>query len=447
MTSLLLRSADWVVTMDDAGSEIPGASLLIHDGVIDRLIAPAEALPAADIVIDARGMVLFPGLLTLHHHAFQVLARCVATAQSAGLEEWLAAHRSRWSAIDANAVRAAVRYVAGELLLSGSTTLVDHALYPPSGVGLIHEIEAAAEAGIRLVAVRGVRVASGTAGGSSDAERAEDVLLDLERLAQLHDPSQLAACQIAVGPSNLLAVDRSFAAELIAAARGLGLRGHTHVGETDHEESRFAAAGASSRMEYAERVGWVGPDIWFAHATHLGPSDLAVLHRTGSGVAHCPTSNMRLGNGIAPLTEWLRLGLRVGLGVDGSASNDSSSALLEARIALLAARAVSGPDAVSPRDVLRIATRGGADVLGRPALGRLVPGAGADVVGVRRDRPELAGAEDVVAAVVLCHVPHVDLTISMGEVRVLDGALVGADRASLAADVRRHALRLASALR
>ncbi len=419
VTTLLVRGASALATMGDAG-EIPDGGLFARDGLIEQ-VGPSADLPKdADEIIDARHMVVMPGFVNAHHHVFQALTRCIPEAQNARLEPWLAAHGSYWSAMDAEAVNAAARVALAESALSGCTTVADQLSHFPNDVQLDVEIEAAREMGVRFVAVRGTR-------GEEDSSA---VLADSERLIRrYHDGTPGSRVQIAVGPSNLLRFPADASREWLELARTLHVRGHTHIGETHGEIAIAAALHRMRPLDVAESLGWIGSDVWYAHGCYLNPREVRSVGRSGGAIVHCPTSNMKLGSRLAPLLSWLRAGVKVGLGVDGSSSNDTSNFLLEARTALLAHRPRYGPERVTARLVLELATAGGAAALGRSDIGRLVPGYRADFIGFDTRRPNFAGSLiDPVAAVIFCAATEIDLGVVEGRVIVQRGSIPGFDR-------------------
>jgi 8-oxoguanine deaminase len=445
MATLLLRRADWLVTMDDDRRVLADAGLFARDGVLEQVGATADLPPTADEVIDARGYVVMPGLVNAHHHLFQALTRCAPPGQNAsqaylGPTNWLQAHYPLWRGLTGQAFYASVRLVLAELLLSGCTTVFDQHYLFPADTRLDVEVQAARELGARLVAGRGGQSIGEHNGGVAPRELCEDeaaILADCERLVRAyHDPAPRAMCQLVIAPVQLFRISRGCAADLIALARAHGVRGHTHLCETEGEFPVYQQLYGCRPLDFAEQVGWIGSDVWYAHGIHFNQAEIARLGQAGAGVAHCPTSNMRLATGIAPVRQLRQAGVAVGLGVDGSASNDSSAMLLEARMALLLQRVGGDPAALTAEDALELATRGGAQLLGRPELGSLAPGQAADIVGWDTRRREFAGAlADPVAALVLCVVPTVDLSVVNGRVLVRHGDLLGFDWEHAIADL------------
>ena len=436
--STLLTNAH-VVTMDDEGAEYEGGWILVGDGVVKDIGAGSK--PEADNVQDLNGAVVTPGLVNTHHHLWQTLTR--ARAQDENLFGWLKALYPIWSAIDAEAEYAAARVGLAELALSGCTTVFDHHyLFPPGVTGLLEaEIRAARELGVRIVASRGSMDLGESQGGlppDSVVELRDDALAATEAAAALADGSQVT---IAVAPCSPFSVTRELMAESAELARRLGLPLHTHLAETVEEEDYCKELYGCTPVEYLGEVGWLADDVWCAHCVHLSDADVETFGARGVGVAHCPTSNMRLGAGIARVRDLLDAKVRVGLGVDGTASNERGDLFLEVKQALLVARARGGPKAMSAREALRLGTRGGAAVLSRDDIGELSPGKRADVAVWRTDGLELGGAQDLVAGLVFSGPHRVDRLYVNGEEVVRDGHLVRVDETEIAKEHRVQAER------
>jgi cytosine/adenosine deaminase-related metal-dependent hydrolase len=430
--TVLLANAH-VVTMDDEGSEHPDGWVAIADGSIEAVGGGAP--PAADERHDLGGAVVTPGLVNTHHHLYQTLTR--ARAQQADLFTWLRELYPVWAGIDEESVYAAARTGLAELAFSGCSTVFDHHYVFPRGTsGLIEaEVRAARELGVRIVASRGSMDLGESDGGlppDSLVEQLDEVLAETQRLAALQDDGWV---QIAVAPCSPFSVTRRLMQESAELARRLGLRLHTHLAETIEEEGYCRELYGCSPVEYLRELGWIESDVWCAHCVHLNEHDIETFGAGGVGVAHCPTSNMRLGAGIAPVHDLGAAGISVGLGVDGSASNERGDLLLEVKQALLVARARGGPEAMTVREALRHGTRGGAAVLGRDDIGSLEPGKRADVAVWRTDVLELGGAADPVAGLVLSAPHRVDRLYVGGEEVVRDGRLVRADEGEI---VRHH---------
>jgi cytosine/adenosine deaminase-related metal-dependent hydrolase len=436
----------WIATCDDAGTEYSNGWMLVDDGLVHSVGDGLE--PEADERIDLAGAVVTPGLVNTHHHLYQTLTR--ARAQEADLFSWLHELYPVWAGIDAEAEYAAARTGLAELALSGCTTVFDHHyVFPRGRPGLVEaEVQAARELGVRIVASRGSMDLGVSDGGLPPDELVEDVdtvLADTERLvAELHEPGPEARVQIAVAPCSPFSVTRQLMTESAELARRLGLPLHTHLAETREEDAYCLELYGCTPVEYLSELGWLAGDVWCAHCVHLSEQDIASFAETQTGVAHCPTSNLRLGAGVAPVRALVDAGARVGLGVDGSASNERSDLLFEVKQALLVARGVGGPTALTVRDALRLGTRGGAAILGRDDIGSLEPGKCADLAVWRTDGLELGGARDPVAGLVLSAPHRVDRLVVGGEDVVREGALVRADEAEIAREHRVQAQRLGS---
>jgi cytosine/adenosine deaminase-related metal-dependent hydrolase len=410
----------------------------IEDGLVTE-VGSGEAPAGAE---DLGGAIVTPGLVNTHHHLYQTLTR--ARAQDADLFTWLKTLYPTWARIDAEMEYAAARCGLAELALAGCTTVFDHHYVFPRGVtGLVEaEIRAAQELGVRIVAARGSMDLGESDGGLPPDSLVEDIdaiLADTERLHALADGAQV---QIAVAPCSPFSVTTRLMEESAALARCLGLQLHTHLAETVEENAYCQELYGCTPVEYLERVGWIADDVWCAHCVHLSEEDVATFARAGVGVAHCPSSNLRLGAGVAPVRPLLDAGARVGLGVDGSASNERSDLFHEVKSALLAARGRNGNAALSARDALRLGTRGGAEVLRRDDIGQLAPGKRADLAVWRTDGLEFGGAEDLVANLVLSGPHRADRLIVGGHDVVRGGALVNASEEEIAREHRKQAARL-----
>jgi cytosine/adenosine deaminase-related metal-dependent hydrolase len=391
----------YVVTMDEAGIELDGGWIAVgDDGFVEAV--GGGAAPEGERV-DLGGALVTPGLINTHHHLYQNLTR--TRAQQADLFTWLKTLYPLWARIDAESEYAAARLGLAELALAGCTTVFDHHYVFPRGVaGLVEaEIQAAREIGVRIVASRGSMDFGESKGGLPPdvlVEELDDVLADTEGLAVLHEEGAGAWAQIAVAPCSPFSVTKRLMMESAELARRLGLQLHTHLAETVEEEEYCQGIFGCRPVEYLEQLGWLEDDVWCAHCVHLSDEDVARFGERGVGVAHCPSSNLRLGAGIAPVRQLVDAGVRVGLGVDGSASNERADLSLEVKQALLLARARGGPEAMTAREALRLGTRGGAAVLGRSDLGSLEPGKCADFAVWDPDALTFSGADDPVAALV-----------------------------------------------
>ena len=432
----LFRNA-YVVVMDDAGTEHEDGWVLVDDGVVAATGGGVE--PEADERVDLGGALVTPGLVNTHHHLYQTLTR--ARAQESNLFGWLKALYPIWARLDEGAEHVAARTGLAELALSGCTTVFDHHYVFPRGAGDLIEAEmtAARELGVRLVPSRGSMDLGESDGGlppDSLVEDADTVLAETDRLASRYP-------ELVVAPCSPFSVTGELMRESAEVARKLGLTLHTHLAETVEEEEYCRELYGCTPVEYLGRLGWLDDDVWCAHCVHLSDADIARFGETGTGVAHCPSSNLRLGAGVAPVCQLLDASVRVGLGVDGTASNERGDLFLEIKQALLVARGRGGPEALTAREALRLGTRGSASVLKRDDLGSLEAGKSADLAIWGLDGLELAGADDPVAGLVFSAPHRVDRLVVAGEEVVRDGRLVRADEEEIAKEHRRVAARFA----
>ena len=436
MSTLLLQHADVLVTMDAQRRQIKDGALFVRDQAIEQ-VGPTASLPAsADTVINARGMIVLPGLVNTHHHLYQSLTR--ALAQDSVLFDWLRTLYPIWARLTPEAVYLGAKLGLAELMLSGCTTSSDHHYLWPHGSRIDDEIEAAGELGIRFHASRGSMSLGESQGGlppDSVVEDEDAILADCRRAIEtFHQRERFGMVRIVVAPCSPFSVTPDLMRESAALARSYGVRLHTHLAETKDEEEFCLARFGRRPVAYAEDLGWTGRDVWHAHCVHLSEAEIDLFVRTGTGAAHCPSSNMRLGSGIAPIRRLLDRGASVGLGVDGSASNDGAHLLGEARQAMLLQRVLGNPAALTAQEALELATLGGAAVLGRDDIGALAPGMAADFIGLNLNRLAFSGAlHDPLAAVLFCAPQPVDLSIINGRVRVQEGQIVGLDAADLVA--------------
>jgi cytosine/adenosine deaminase-related metal-dependent hydrolase len=436
MTTLLHGA--YVVTMDDAGTELEDGWVLIGDGKVEAVGEGAP--PEADERVDLGGDLVTPGLVNTHHHLYQTLTR--AQAQEADLFTWLKTLYPIWARLDGEAEYAAARTGLAALALSGCTTAFDHHYVFPRGQPDVMDalLQAASEVGVHLVVGRGSMDLGESKGGlppDSLVEDLETILDETERLAE-------RGVEVAVSPCSPFSVTKELMRESAELARRRGLTLHTHLAETVEEDAYCRELYGCSPVEYLAEVGWLADDVWCAHCVHLSPDEVRRFADTGTGVAHCPTSNLRLGAGIAPVRELLDAGARVGLGVDGSASNECGNLFLEVKQALLVARGRHGPAAMTAREALRLATRGGASVLRRGDIGSIEPGKRADLAVWPLDCFQLAGAADPVAALVLSAPVPLDRLLVAGEEIVRDGRLVRADEDEIARQHQAQARRFAA---
>ena len=438
-----LYANGWVVTMDDAGTEHPSGWVLVDGNAIEAVGSGDE--PAHEARVDLGGAVVTPGLVNTHHHLYQTLTR--ARAQEADLFTWLRELYPVWAGIDAEAEYAAARTGLAELALSGCSTVFDHHyVFPRGREGILEaEVEAARELGVRLVASRGSMDLGVSDGGLPPDELVEEldaVLAETERLHGLfHEPGPGAHVQLAVAPCSPFSVTGRLMEESAALARRLGLVLHTHLAETVEEEAYCRELYGCSPVEYLDRLGWLDRDVWCAHCVHLSDDEVVRFGSTGTGVAHCPTSNLRLGAGVARVRELLDAGVRVVVGVDGSASQERGDLALEVKQALLAARGRGGPKALTTREALRLGTRGSASVLGREDIGSLEPGMRADLAVWSTAGLEWGGATDLVSNLVLAGPQRVDRLYVAGREVVRDGRLVTADEEEIVREHRKQAAR------
>ena len=433
MATLLLENAHTLVTMDATRREIAGGGLFARDGVIEQ-VGDSASLPAsADVVIDARDQVVLPGLVNTHHHMFQTLTRALPGAQDCELFDWLRVLYPVWSRITPEMLRLATQVAMAELLLSGCTTTSDHLYLFPNGCQLDDTIEAAAALGLRFHAARGAMSVGESAGGLPPDALVEDeaaILRDTQRVIErFHDPARHAMQRIVVAPCSPFSVSEALMRDAAALAREHQVHLHTHLAENFKDVAYTREHFGCTPAQYAERLGWLGRDVWHAHCVQLDAEGIALFAQSGTGVAHCPGSNMRLASGVAPIRAMRDAGVPVALAVDGSASNDSGHLLAEARLGLLLQRVAhasgTGPGAMGAREMLEIATLGGAQVLGRDDIGALAPGMAADFIGVALDDVALSGAgHDAVAALLLCQVRQVHSAVVAGRPLVQAGELL-----------------------
>ena len=474
MPTLLIRNAACVATFDDARRELADASVFVRDHRIEAIGAAAELPQTADEVIDARAHLVMPGLVNTHHHMVQSLTRAIPGVQDAELFAWLRGLYPIWAGLTPEMVRVSTQVAMAELLLSGCTTSSDHLYIYPNGVRLDDSIEAAQAIGMRFVATRGSMSVGQSQGGLPPDRVVENeafILKDTQRLIETyHDTSHGAMVNVAVAPCSPFSVSRALMRESAALARAHGVRLHTHLAENDHDLAYSREKFNCTPTEYAQDLGWLGDDVWHAHCVKLDDAGISLFAATRTGVAHCPCSNMRLASGIAPVRRMLDAGVPVGLGVDGSASNDAAHLVNEARQALLLARVGRalappetrtapnggrrtffgcdlGPAEMTARDALALATRGGAQVLGRPDIGHLAPGLCADLALFDLRTLAFAGGavHDPVGALLLCASPQAAYTIVNGRVVVREGQLTTVDLGPLVERHNRLAVALARA--
>jgi 8-oxoguanine deaminase len=455
MPSLLLKNALVLVTMDDARREIAGGGVYVEDQCIQHVGADDTLPRSADEVIDLKHQhVLMPGMVNTHHHMVQSLTRAVPAAQNAELFDWLRALYPLWSGLTPRAVTVSNVIAMAELMLSGCTTSSDHLYIYPNGCRLDDSVEAAAHIGIRFHATRGAMSVGESKGGLPPDRVVEDeafILREMQRAVENHhDAQRHAMLRVALAPCSPFTVSEDLMRESAKLARALGVGLHTHLAETDKDVAYSIERFGKTPAQYAESLGWVGRGVWHAHCVCLDGHGASLFARSGTGIAHCPSSNMRLASGIAPVPAWLKAGVNVGLGVDGSASNDAGHMLGEARQAMLLARTKAvthnggNPAALTARQALEMATRGGAAVLNRDDIGQLAPGMSADLIAIDVSGLAFAGAlHDPVAALVFCNAPGVAWSIINGRVVVREGQLTTVELPIWVEEHNRIARRLA----
>jgi cytosine/adenosine deaminase-related metal-dependent hydrolase len=458
LSTLLIKNARLLVTMDAQRREIAGGGVFVRDHAIEA-VGPSAELPAtADEVIDASDQIVIPGLVNTHHHMYQTLTR--ACVQDNELFGWLRGLYPIWANLTPEMVKVSTQTAMAELLLSGCTTSSDHLYIYPNGVRLDDSIEGAAQIGMRFHAARGSMSVGESKGGLPPDRVVEDeaaILKETQRVIERwHNPGRFAMQRVVVAPCSPFSVSRELMRDSALLARSFGVAHgvsmHTHLAENDNDIAYTREKFGCTPAEYAEALGWTGPDVWCAHCVKLDEHGIGLFARSGTGVAHCPCSNMRLASGIAPIRAMRDAGVSVGIGVDGAASNDAGHMLGEVRMAMLLQRVahgpVKGPSAMSAREALEIATLGGAKVLNRDDIGALAVGMAADIVTLPLNDVGMAGAQhDPLAALLFCQVPRVQHSIVNGRVVVRDGELTTLELPVL---VERHnalALQLADAAR
>ena len=443
MPTLLIKSATVIATFDEQEREIPRGGIFIKDGMIAQVGTAAELPETADEVLDLSGHVVLPGLVNTHHHFYQTLTRAIPAAQDANLFNWLTTLYPIWARLTREDIYISTKTALAELALSGCTTAADHLYVYPTGNRLDDQILAARELGVRMHASRGSMSRGESQGGlppDGCVETEDFILEDSLRLIQsYHDPNPGSMTQLVLAPCSPFSVTSELMKQSAALAREHGVQLHTHLAETQDEEQFCIELFGQRPVAYMESVDWLGPDVWFAHSVHVTQEEIEIYARHGCGVCHCPSSNMRLGSGIAPIMDMVAAGVKVGLGVDGSASNDGSHMLEEIRQAMLLSRLGAGlagaslstddaPALMTARQALKLATAGGAAVLGRDDIGSLKVGKCADFFAVNLNRLDYAGAlHDPVAAVALCAPVRSDYTVVGGKCIVKEGQLTTLD--------------------
>jgi len=438
MSTLLLKHADLLITMDEQRKTIADGGLFVRDNVIEEVGLTADLPLYADKVIDAEGMVVLPGLVNTHHHLYQTLTR--AMAQDSNLFDWLRTLYPIWANLTGEAVYVSALVGLSELMLSGCTTTSDHLYIFPNDVQLEHEIWAARELGIRFHPTRGSMSLGESKGGlpPDDVVEEEDAILkDSQRVIEaFHDAERFSMCRVALAPCSPFSVTADLMRQSREMADAYHVRLHTHLAETVDEEQFCLEKFGARPLEYVANLGWVGNDVWFAHGIHVNATEIELMARTKTGVAHCPGSNMRLASGIAPVRAYLDAGVPVGIGVDGSASNDASHLLAETRLALLLQRVNNLPSSLTALEALELATLGGAQVLGRDDIGALAPNMAADFIGFKLETLDYAGCRhDPMAALTFCHPQKVSFSVINGQLLIEDGTFVKFNPTPI---IRRH---------
>ncbi len=431
MPDLLIENAETILTMDDERRELHDADILIRDGAI---VAVGHGLTTAGARLNATGCVVTPGLVNTHHHLYQTLTRAVPGAQDALLFGWLQTLYPIWARFGPEEMYVSALAGLAELALSGCTLSSDHLYLYPNGARLDDTIAAAAEIGLRFQPTRGAMSIGESDGGlppDSLVEREADILCDAIRVIDaFHDSAEESMCRVGIAPCSPFSVSRDLMRDAALLARDKGVMLHTHLAENDEDIAYSLEKFGCRPGQYAEGLGWTGADVWHAHCVKLDGNEIDLFARSHTGVAHCPCSNCRLGSGIAPVRAMRDAGVNVGLGVDGSASNDSGNLIGEARQSMLLQRVAHGAAAMSAREALEIATRGGADVLGRPECGRIAPNKRADIAIWDVSGVDSAGSWDR-AALLLAGPTRVRDLIVEGRPVVRDGAMATIDLASV----------------
>ena len=438
MASLLLKNARYIVSCDDNDTLYERSNLLMEDGVITAI---GHDFRQADSVIDCSNMVVYPGLINTHHHLYQMFSRNLPEVQKMELFPWLVTLYEIWKNLDQDVINYSSLTGMGELLKTGCTTCFDHHYVFPAHAGdlIATQFRAAATIGMRFHASRGSMDLSKKDGGlppDSVVQTIDEILADSERIVDVwHDDSRYSMRQVALAPCSPFSVTGDLLRESAKLARSLGVRLHTHVAETRDEEQFTMEKFGMRPLQYMESLGWTGSDVWYAHGIHFNDDELKLLAKTGTGICHCPISNMKLTSGVCRVPQALRYGVPIGLGVDGSASNDGSNLLEELRVSFLLHRLTSGADAPSGYDLLKIATRGSARLLGRDDIGHLAPGMSADVIAVKLDQLGLSGTQrDPLAAMVMCGPFRVSHSFIHGRPIIADGAFCDLDLDALLAE-------------
>lgn len=457
--TILIKDLRTILTLDEAGTKYRGASIIIEGPAVKAIVPNSgpEGIGEGcrsltfEEVIDGSGMIAIPGMVNTHHHLYQTLTRNIPATADLPLFPWLTTLYDIWQGLTPEDVRISALVGLGELMKTGCTTSADHLYVFPETVSsefIDLEIAAAGELGLRFHPTRGSMSLGRSRGGLPPDEVVQDhetILKDSERLVEAyHDRSRYSMCRLSLAPCSPFSVTPELMRDTINLARRLNVNCHTHLAETRDEEAFCLEKFGKRPVAYAADLGWVGPDVWFAHCVHLNPEEVAILGETRTGVAHCPVSNLKLSSGIAPILDLVRAGARVGLAVDGSASNDASDMWGEAKVAYLIQKLAHGPDGLTAEGILRMATSGGASTLGRDDIGVLAPGMAADIVLINSERLEFAGGlHDPAGTLISTGSNHwVDTVIVNGKVTVRNGHLTGVDEEAVSWEANRLSARL-----
>lgn len=442
MGTLLVKNVNIVITNNSGLGDLRNAAIFVRDKVIEKIGEPDQLPESADEILDASQMAVLPGIINTHHHFYQTLTRAIPGAQNEELFDWLVRLYPIWGELTEEAVYISTLTAMAEMILSGGTTSSDHLYLYPNNSTVDAQVRAAKDIGMRFHVTRGSMSLGRSKGGLPPdhvVQEEDEILKDCQRVIETyHDPNPYAMLRVALAPCSPFSVTTELlkqSAQLARAYKSVML--HTHVAETKDEETFCLQRFGKRPAGYMQEVGWVGPEVWWAHSVWVNSDEIKMMAETGTGVAHCPSSNMRLGSGIAPIREMLDAGVKVGIGVDGSASNDQGHMIGETRLAMLLQRVNLGASAFSVRDAITLATRGSASVLGRDDIGELAPGKAADFIGVPLNTVSMAGGavHDPVGALLLCNVGTVSLSVINGRVVVKDGKLLTVDLEKL---IERH---------
>ena len=451
MSTLLVKNITKLITNNETSETIENGAIYVENNEIKQVGLSKDLPQTADVIIDASNSMVCPGFVNTHHHFYQTLTRAVPGAMDEKLVNWLVRLYPIWGELDGESTYISSLIAMAELILTGCTTASDHQYLWPHGASLDDQIRAANEIGLRFHAVRGSMTLGRSQGGLPPdhvVQTRDEILKDSQRVIEkYHDNNRFSMTRVVLAPCSPFSVDEAILVESAKMARSYpGVMLHTHVAETKDEETFTMQRAGLRPARYMEKLGWVGPDVWWAHCIWLDESEIKMMAETGTGVAHCPSSNMRLGSGIAPIREMLDAGVKVGLGVDGSASNDSSHMIAEGRMAMLLQRVAKGADALTIQETLDLETKGGASVLGRDDIGVIRPGMAADFIGIKLDTVEFSGVacHDPLAALFLCTPPKVDFSVINGKKIVENGELLTIDLKELISKHNETAKRMVS---